>query len=143
MRTELPRQKGQEQGAVRGPSAIAEFWSSPPTRAAPRREEAGRDLGRDPGRPDPHDGPEAPFSWEDPRASGSGRGSDPWSLGMPGSGLGRTGDSLHGQHLASPPACETSQEVWNQLCPQERPMIREFSPLGVEAAGSLSTGNAA
>lgn len=84
-----------------------------------------------------------PFSWEDPRASGSGRGSDPWSLGMPGSGLGRMGDSLHGQHLASPPACETSQEVWDQLCPQERPMIREFSPLGVEAAGSLSTGNAA
>lgn len=61
MRTELPRQKGQEQGAVRGPSAIAEFWSSPPTRAATRREEAGRDLGRDPGRPDPHDGPEALF----------------------------------------------------------------------------------
>lgn len=34
MRTELPRQKGQEEGAVRGPSAITEFWSSPPTRAA-------------------------------------------------------------------------------------------------------------
>lgn len=34
MRTELPRQKGQEEGAVRGPSAIAEFWSSPPIRAA-------------------------------------------------------------------------------------------------------------